>query len=73
MGVVNHRTGTASRRGAPGVGLLLSLVAFSIAPLNVAVSSAPLLTGDGGTPAFYAWSGELDGQPGKILRQVCLP
>jgi pimeloyl-ACP methyl ester carboxylesterase len=69
MSVVNHRTGTVSRRGAPGIGLLPSLVAFSIAPLNVAVSSAPLLAGDGGTPAFYAWSGELDGQPGKILRQ----
>lgn len=69
MSVINHRTGAASRRGALSVGLLFSLVVFGIAPLKLAASSAPLLTGDGGTPAFYAWSGELDGQPGKILRQ----
>jgi len=69
MSVIHHQTGSASRRGAPSVGLLFSLVAVSIALLNVAANSAPLLTGDGGTPAFYAWSGELDGQPGKILRQ----
>src|SRR3984893_2417396 len=69
MSVIHHQTGSASRRGAPSVGLLFSLVAVSIALLHVAANSAPLLTGDGGTPAFYAWSGELDGQPGKILRQ----
>ena len=69
MSVIHHQTGSASRRGAPSIGLLFSLVAVSIALLNVAANSAPLLTGDGGTPAFYAWSGELDGQPGKILRQ----
>jgi pimeloyl-ACP methyl ester carboxylesterase len=69
MSVINRRTGAASRRGPASVGLLLSSVAFSIAPLDGAASSAPLLTGDGGTPAFYAWSGELDGQPGTILRQ----
>jgi pimeloyl-ACP methyl ester carboxylesterase len=73
MNVINYRTGAASRARAAGVGLLFSLVSFGIAPINVAANSAPLLTGDGGAPAFYAWSGELDGQPGKILRQESGP
>ena len=48
--------------------LLLSLLVSGFLLASVA-RAEPLLTGDGGTPPFYAWSGELGGEPGRLLRQ----
>jgi pimeloyl-ACP methyl ester carboxylesterase len=47
---------------------LLSLVAVGLL-LAPSVEAEPLLIGDGGTPAFYAWNGKLAGGPGTLLRQ----
>lgn len=47
---------------------LLSFLALGLL-LAPSVQAEPLLIGDGGTPAFYAWNGELAGGPGTLLRQ----
>jgi pimeloyl-ACP methyl ester carboxylesterase len=48
--------------------LLLSLLVLGFLLARVAHAES-LLTGDGGTPAFYTWSGKLAGEPGTLLRQ----
>jgi pimeloyl-ACP methyl ester carboxylesterase len=48
--------------------LLPSLLVFVFVLVPVA-RAEPLLTGDGGTPEFYTWSGPLDREPGTLLRQ----
>jgi pimeloyl-ACP methyl ester carboxylesterase len=72
MSFNRQRALAASGDGAPKIGhlsqLLLSLLVVAV-PLAPAAQAEPMLTGDGGTPAFYTWNGGQLGAPGTLLRQ----
>ncbi len=51
----------------------LGVVALPLALVAVAARAAPVLTGDGGVSAFYAWTQPLPKTPGVLLRQEPLP
>jgi pimeloyl-ACP methyl ester carboxylesterase len=72
MSFSHQRAPAGAEDGAAKIGrmsqLLFSLLVFAV-PLVPAAQAEPLLTGDGGTPAFYTWNGGPLGEPGTLLRQ----
>jgi pimeloyl-ACP methyl ester carboxylesterase len=71
MSFDRQRAQAAAGDGAPKIGRMIQLL-FSLmfaVPLVPAAQAEPLLTGDGGTPAFYTWNGGPLGEPGTLLRQ----
>lgn len=61
----------AARADTGGMKYILALLAVLVSA--TAAQAAPLLTGDGGTPAFYAATGAPKGKPGTLLRQEAGP